>query len=68
MIKITVIVPIDKTDFKKVEEELKAAGMTIDEIHSSLGVIHGSVQKNDNECPIKALAKLDSVNFVTTRN
>lgn len=64
MIDITVMVPVDKTDYKKVIQELKASGMIVEEVRIDLGVIHGRVKLEENT---KAIVALDSVAFVSRR-
>ena len=63
MIKVTVMVPVDSTNFNQVSEELRIAGMNIERIEDDLGVIHGRIHHDK----IRNVVKLDSVSFVTHR-
>jgi len=60
LVRVTVAVPSDQTDFKNMTESLKSIGMEVKHIVEELGVIKGEVHP-DNVKHIKGLA---GVSFV----
>jgi hypothetical protein len=62
MLNITVIVPVDKTNFESMAKTLSKAGMNIKSINDGLGLFHGEII---NEHKAKELCKIEGIVFVS---